>query len=115
MGERTDYRFFGFRGIRYRRSGFSLFFFIVLDKVDLVTGNIGLGLVFIDPQTADVIVRRFHVRHRDDHDRGADARLDRADLHAFFVEQKSGGIDRQMDMHGRRVFLHGLFLDHAQD
>ena len=43
------------------------------------------------------------------------ARLDAMDVGAFFVEQEGGDIYRHLHVDRGAAFLHGLFLDDAQD
>ena len=42
------------------------------------------------------------------------ARLDLHDFAAFFIQQESRHVNRQLDMDGRRTFFHGFFFNDAE-
>ena len=48
-------------------------------------------------------------------DRHAVARLDQLEIDALLVQQEGRHVHRHLRVHGRRVLLHRLFLDDAQD
>src|SRR5574343_671613 len=66
-------------------------------------------------QAGDRVRRRFEMNVRDQQDSDLVAQLDGLNVGALLVEQEGGDIDRNLDMHGTGVFLHGLLFEDAQD
>jgi hypothetical protein len=66
-------------------------------------------------QALEPVVRRLERLVRDQQHGDALLQLDLRDLGALLVQQERGHLDRHLDVHGGRVVLHRLFLDHAQD
>ncbi|SOE48391.1 hypothetical protein ODI_R1411 [Orrella dioscoreae] len=66
-------------------------------------------------QALDVVVRGLEVLVGDQHDVDLQAGFHLGDVGALFVQQEGGHFDRHLGVDRRGVFLHGLFLDQAQD
>ncbi len=66
-------------------------------------------------QSLEPVVRRFEVLVG--HQQHGDALLqfDLGDFRALLIQQEAGHFDRHLHMDGSGVFLHRLFLNHAQD
>ena len=66
-------------------------------------------------QAVDRVVRRLEVDVRDQQDVDLEARLEFLDLAALLVQEERGHVDRNLHVDRAGVFLHGLFLQDAQD
>ncbi len=66
-------------------------------------------------QADDGVRRRFEVHVRDQQDGDLVAQFDGLDVLALLVEEEGGDIDRDLNMHGARVFLHCFLFEDAQD
>ena len=66
-------------------------------------------------QTGHVVMRRFHMRVRNDRDVYLQTRFDQVNIGALFIQQEGGDIDRHLHVYRRAVIFHCLFLDDAQD
>src|SRR6266568_4034084 len=74
------------------------------------------GLVeVVVPQALHLVIRRFQVDVRNQHDVDLEPRLDGMNVGAFLVQQERSDIHRHLGVHRRAVLLHRLFLDDAQD
>ena len=81
-----------------------------------VAGGHGVALVeLVVLEAGDGVVGRFEVQVGDEHHGDLEAGLDGVELAALLVEQVGGDFDRDLGMHGRGVFLHGLLLHDPQD
>ena len=84
-------------------------------RVDQIeTGLDVLKARVIVAQALDVMVGRFKVTVRDEDQVDLQPRLDLGDVAALLIEKEGGHVDRNLRMHGGRIFLHGLFLQQAQ-
>ncbi len=86
----------------------------LLDHLVAGDGLIGVFEVVVT-QTLDLVIRRLKVRVRNHHHIDLEARFHAPDLIALLVEQEGADIHRNLHVHSRRVLLHRLFLQDAQD
>jgi hypothetical protein len=66
-------------------------------------------------QTRDTVIRGFQMDIGDQHHRYFQSLLKRMELSALLVEEEGGHVDGHLGMDSRRVFLHRLLLQDAQD
>ncbi len=66
-------------------------------------------------QAFDMVMWCFEVLVRDKDKIDLQARFDLRDVAALFVQQEGGDIDGHLRVQGGRAFLHGFFLQQAQD
>ncbi|CUI79887.1 Uncharacterised protein [Achromobacter xylosoxidans] len=66
-------------------------------------------------QALDVVMRRFQVLVGDQHQVDLQAGFHLGDVGALFVQQVGRHVDRHLGVDRRGVFLHGFFLQQAQD
>ena len=83
-----------------------------VDQIETGLEILETGIVVT--QTLNVVVGCFQVTVRDEDQIDLQPRFDLGDVAALFVEQEGGHIDRNLCVHGSRVFLHGFFLQQAQ-
>ena len=107
--------------------GTSGLFFVALHRVRIVrllhfkfgdaleALNMVVETVVVLTDAFDVIVRRLERRVRDEDDRHAVTRFEHLDVAALLVQKEGRDVDRNLRVHGARAFLHGFFLQDAQD
>ena len=66
-------------------------------------------------QAHDLVMRGFQIDIRNQHHVHVKTLFNRVNFSALFIQQEGGNIDRHLGMHRPGVFLHGFFLDDAQD
>ena len=82
-----------------------------LDEFVAVLSHV-LHLVATDALNLEM--RVIHARHGQEQHTDSRASFDGGDIHALFVQQIGCDGDRQLRLHARGLFLHGLFFDQAK-
>jgi hypothetical protein len=67
------------------------------------------------PQTLDGVARCLNKLVGDEYDGDLQACLKLGDIRTLLVEQEARHLDGHLHMHGCGSFLHGFFLQNAQD
>ena len=73
------------------------------------------GVQLVVLQALNRVVRRFKIQVRDQNDADFEARFERLNVKALFVQQIRRNVDRHLCHDLRAVVLHRFFLDDAQD